>query len=80
VPYSCEHRGFDIDRDGHWNPHGLEYRCSAFTAQFQISISNTRCLPPQGSLLYVTHTCQWNNARSDDRHETRTGCHERANI
>jgi hypothetical protein len=80
VPYVVHHRGFDIDRDGHWNPCGIEHISTALSTNIKVSISNTRCLPTAGVPLFITHTAKWTTGKTNNRHETRAGCHERCNL
>lgn len=80
VPYVVHHRGFDIDRDGHWNPCGIEHISTALSTRVKITIGNTRCQPAAGAPLFITHTATWTAAKANNRHETRTGCHERCNL
>jgi hypothetical protein len=82
VPYSIQHRGFDVDSAGHWNSHGLEFFCSQTTTVTEtVSLSATsRFSPTAGVQLFVSHTVQWGTGSASNTVTSVAGVHERVNL
>jgi len=62
IPYSVNHRGFDIDVNGYWTDCGVEFLSTCCTTAAQnvlIQAGSTRILLSRGSKLYITITAQW---------------------
>jgi len=63
IPYSINHRGFDIDVAGNWVDCGVEFLsgcCSTAAQQVMIQPGNKRILITRGETVYITITATWN--------------------